>query len=78
MRISRLHFEVQCKEDTTSNKREFWLKDMSGNGTYVNGKHVGHSKQVKLEDGDRIGILMVKPQLVEVEFGYLFKIKGTK
>jgi len=77
VRISRLHFEIQCKEDSTTSKREFWLKDMSGNGTYVNGKHVGHTKTVQLEDGDRIGILMAKPQLIEVEFGYLFKIKPS-
>jgi len=75
VRISRQHFEIHCKLNTSTKKREFWLTDTSGNGTYVNGKLVGKSNKVSLVSGDRIGLLMLKPTLIEVELGYLFKVE---
>jgi len=74
VRVSRQHFEITCVINSETNEKEYWLTDLSGNGTYVNGKVVGKSNKVKLFQDDKIGILMQKPQLKEVEIGYHFKL----
>lgn len=70
VRISRLHFEILG--ETKGTETQFYLYDRSGNGTYVNGKLVGRNNKVPLFHNDRIGILMKKPELIEVELGFYF------
>jgi hypothetical protein len=53
----------------SSQEREFWITDLSGNGTYLNGKVLGKSNKSILKDNDEIGVLMQKPQLKNVEIG---------
>ncbi len=50
---------------------------MKGNGTYLNGRLLGNSNKAQLHDGDRIGLLMLKPALIEVELGYTFHVLAS-
>jgi len=70
LRVSRQH----CSISGTSSNPGFELQDLSGNGTYLNGNLVGKTNKILLEDGDRISILMSKPELVETELGFIFKL----
>ncbi|PRP87799.1 hypothetical protein PROFUN_04273 [Planoprotostelium fungivorum] len=72
VRISRQHCDIMREGDGC------YVTDHSGNGTFVNGKLVGRGKKVLLEDGDRIGILMNRPDMKQVELGYVFRDRSNK
>jgi len=76
MKISRQHFQIECTKDTNFQKH-YWLLDLSGNGTFINGKRVGRSTKVPLKNGDQIGIAMLPSNPSEVEFGYTFTRHDT-
>eukprot|EP01119_Soliformovum_irregulare_P023766 TRINITY_DN8377_c0_g1_i2.p1 TRINITY_DN8377_c0_g1~~TRINITY_DN8377_c0_g1_i2.p1 ORF type:complete len:196 (+),score=26.07 TRINITY_DN8377_c0_g1_i2:106-693(+) len=76
LRISRQHCDITCKME--GDDQEFWITDTSGNGTYLNDKLIGKQSRMKLNSGDRIGILMVKPQHDKVEFGYIFALESIE
>ena len=50
-RISNLHFEITLERNC-----RLYLRDMSTNGTWLNGHQIPHNLKVKLADGDVIGI----------------------
>lgn len=50
-RISNLHFEITLERNC-----RLYLRDMSTNGTWLNGNQIPHNLKVKLADGDVIGI----------------------
>lgn len=50
-RISNLHFEIALERNC-----RLYLKDISTNGTWLNGHQIPHNMKVKLADGDVIGV----------------------
>lgn len=50
-RFSNLHFEITLERNC-----RLYLKDLSTNGTWLNGHQIPHNLKVKLADGDVIGI----------------------
>jgi len=73
VRMSRKHFEINCRVSNKTGKRHFILTDTSGNGTYINGKIVGNGNSKVLKNNDRIDIVLTK-ESKEVEIGYEFEI----
>lgn len=61
--VSRYHFIIDCKDE-----EHYSLRDVSKNGTYVNGKRVEKGKACELVDGDVIGFLGGKSSIPYLRF----------
>jgi hypothetical protein len=75
--VSSTHFSIQrsLMDHQTEGECEenFCLKDLSTNGTYINGKTLGKNNSVMLLDGDEIGLKFKD----ELKVAYIFnKVKG--
>jgi serine/threonine protein kinase len=54
-----------------------WLKDLSTNGTYVNGVNIGKNNKHQLRHGDHVSLLPPKGRAGFVEFTY-YGVNGTR
>ena len=48
------------------------------NGTYVNGSYVGRGNDRRVRTGDVVGVLMRKPDLTEVEMGFVLTMPPSQ
>jgi hypothetical protein len=67
--VSGVHMEI-----LNNGGGEVWLKDLSTNGTYINGVIVGKNKSVLLQDG--VDIILIKSATDKI--GYKFVLTDTE
>lgn len=70
--MSRKHCEIIC-----DSKDQFWIKDISKNGTLLNGKKLEKGKEVLLHEGDEIGLLFEQEEnlsIYHMTFGLIFSL----
>jgi len=78
LRVSRKHLELQCEESSGSDgqpERNYWVTDLSTNGTWLNDCILEKGNRVPLKNGDEL--LIINDELSDgtrIRFGFRFTV----